>query len=217
MIDLFVVGFGGFAKETFWYAKELEFHKFKIKGFVNKFDKNQDFIPMTYCGVPIYNEEDFDYSNKCIVIGTGYPKLREKIFNNININFNNVDFPNVISPTTNIMSKETLRLGQGIIIATGCAITCDITLESFVNLNMNTTIGHDTVMKPFATTATNVSISGNVFIGKRVHLGNNSCVKEYCIICNDVLIGMGGVVVKSITEAGTYVGCPVKKLVKENV
>lgn len=216
MVDIYIIGAGGFAREVFWYIKEMDY-KFRVIGFVD----NKTTIPVdmetvgNYHGVPIYNEYLFDYSDKCVVIATGYPGLREKIFEHISVNFKFTDFPNIISPTAHIVSPQTLRKTQGIIIASGCAITSDVTLLGFVNLNMNTTVGHDTIMRPFATTATNVSISGNVKIGKRSYLGNNSSIKEHCVLCNDVIIGMGGVVVKSIGEAGTYVGNPVKRLVHQ--
>jgi len=47
-----------------------------------------------------------------------------------------------------------------------------------------------------------------------VYFGTNSCVRQKITICDNVTIGMGGVVVKNITEPGVYIGNPVQKLVK---
>lgn len=213
MVDIYIVCAGGFAREVFWYLKDNEY-KFKVRGFVDQTSLATDLETIgAYCGIPIYNEYGFDYTNKNLVIATGYPALREKIYNDIVTKFNFVEFPNIVSSWAHIASRQTLRITHGVIITPGCIVTSDVTLLGFVNLNMNTTIGHDTIMKSFSTTATNVSISGNVVVGKRSYLGNNSSVKEHCKICNDVIIGMGGVVIKSIGKAGTYVGCPVERLI----
>jgi acetyltransferase-like isoleucine patch superfamily enzyme len=45
-----------------------------------------------------------------------------------------------------------------------------------------------------------------------VYFGTNSSVRQGITICQDVVIGMGGVVVKNITESGIYVGNPATKL-----
>lgn len=213
MMDLYIVGFGGFAKEVFCYAKELEFHKFRIKGFVEKSLQATDNFNIInhYCDVPIYNENIFDYNRKNIVVAVGNPQVREKIVNNILTNFDSVEFPNVISPTANVMS-DTVRIGQGIIICSGAIVTCDVDLGNFVNLNLNTTVGHDAILKQYVTTATNVSISGRTILGRKVYMGNNSCILENLEVVNNTIIGAGCVVNKSITEEGTYVGIPARKI-----
>lgn len=209
MVEIYIAGSGGFAQEVFWYIRQME-HKFVVKGFVDQ--PRDEKLPSEYCGVPIFNELDFDYAGRNVVVGTGYPRLREKIVNYINTHFDFVDFPNIISPAATITSTQTLRIGHGVIIASGCVVTNDVTLDGFVNLNMNTTIGHNSILCAFATTATNVSVSGNVTIGRRVHLGNNSCVKERCLVGNDIIVGMGGVVTKNLYVPGTYIGCPARKV-----
>ena len=48
-------------------------------------------------------------------------------------------------------------------------------------------------------------------IGNRVSIGSNATMLPVTI-CDDVVIGAGAVVTKDITEPGTYVGNPVKRL-----
>jgi sugar O-acyltransferase (sialic acid O-acetyltransferase NeuD family) len=214
MKKIFLTGFGGFSREVFWYAKELEENlEVKIMGFIEKFpDGLTCQIKNYYSEAPIINENIFDYSNKNVVICTGDPLLREKIYKNIIDKFTNVSFPNIISPSAKITGKETMIFGQGIIISSGCRLTCDITLGDFVNLNILATIGHDSVLDKFITLSPGVNISGNVSIGKNSFLGTNSCVLENIRICSDVIIGAGAVVVKDIEESGVYVGIPAKKV-----
>jgi UDP-3-O-[3-hydroxymyristoyl] glucosamine N-acyltransferase len=55
-------------------------------------------------------------------------------------------------------------------------------------------------------------ISGNCKIGNNVYIGSNSSVREKITICDNVIIGLNGGVVKNITKEGVYVGLPVKKI-----
>ena len=55
-------------------------------------------------------------------------------------------------------------------------------------------------------------VSGNVTIGEYFYMGNNSSIREKIIIGDNIKIGMNAAVVKDITESGTYVGVPIKKI-----
>ena len=48
-------------------------------------------------------------------------------------------------------------------------------------------------------------------IGNRVSIGSNATMLPVTV-CDDVVIGAGAVVTKDITEPGTYVGNPAKKI-----
>jgi UDP-3-O-[3-hydroxymyristoyl] glucosamine N-acyltransferase len=98
------------------------------------------------------------------------------------------------------------------IICPGAQTTVNITWGKCVIINLNATIGHDCVIGDFVTISPGANISGNVTIGKRCYIGTGAAIIEGVTICDDVTIGAGGVVVKDITEPGTYVGCPVKKI-----
>jgi serine acetyltransferase len=60
-------------------------------------------------------------------------------------------------------------------------------------------------------------VSGNVHIGNGVYLGTNSSIIEKKYLLHDIVIGANSVVIRDITESGTYVGVPVKKIEKQNV
>lgn len=48
-------------------------------------------------------------------------------------------------------------------------------------------------------------------IGNNVAIGSNATILPVDI-CDNVVIGAGALVAKSITEPGTYIGCPAKKI-----
>lgn len=60
--------------------------------------------------------------------------------------------------------------------------------------------------------APNVTICGHSKIGKNVFCGAGSTVIDNISICDDVIVGAGAVVTDNITEKGTYVGVPARKV-----
>ena len=83
-----------------------------------------------------------------------------------------------------------------------------VKIGNCVNIGHNCTIGRDTVIAPHCV------ISGSTNIGKNCWLGVGCLVKNHIDICEGVVIGMGSVVVNSITKPGVYVGNPAKFMKK---
>jgi sugar O-acyltransferase (sialic acid O-acetyltransferase NeuD family) len=207
MKNICIFGSGGFAKEVFWLAhqagKDVEaFIDIQAGGFC--------------CRTKIENEGYFDPEKHLAIVGVGNPKVREKIVNGIIEQHGENVFATIISPSANIISYSTIKIGKGSVICANCILTCDIELGDFSQLNLSTTIGHDTKTGKFFTTAPGVHISGKVITGERVYFGTNACSIEDINICDDVTIGAAACVSKDIIDSGIYVGVPAKKLEKKN-
>jgi len=86
------------------------------------------------------------------------------------------------------------------IINEGCKI------GAHCNIGHNNIIGEDTVM------AAGVMLSGSIKIGKNCWLGTGSSYRQGITICDNVVIGVGSVVVKDITKPGIYIGNPARFL-----
>lgn len=215
MKKLWIVGYSGFAKEVYALCKELEQNKeLQVMGFVDKAEEHKKYTYLLgyYDNLPIYNDILFDFKNTEVVIAVGNPKLRKRIYADLFVKSNgNIKFPNIISPRTDIMNV-TIEENYGIVICSGCILTCDIKLGKFVQLNLGTTIGHNSVLGDFTTTAPLVSINGNVNVGENVYFGTHSCTIEKLNIVSNVIIGAGSVVIRDINEPGTYVGSPCRKV-----
>jgi sugar O-acyltransferase (sialic acid O-acetyltransferase NeuD family) len=106
------------------------------------------------------------------------------------------------------------EIGIGSIICPHTILTTNVTLGSHCLININCTIGHDVFIGDFVTVNPGVNISGNVRIGGNCNIGSNSVIRNGITICDDVIIGAGSVVVKDITEPGTYVGSPAIRIDK---
>ncbi len=148
--------------------------------------------------------ESQEYKNGQYVIAIADPYIRERIANEIgDENSLNISLGKNFSGY--IGSK-------GTIICPDVILTDNVKLGKHCQFNIQTSIGHDCVIGDFVTTAPKVSISGNVSIGNRVYIGTGAIIKEKTYICDDVVIGAGAVVLNDITEPGTYVGIPAKKI-----
>ncbi len=71
---------------------------------------------------------------------------------------------------------------------------------------------HDVKIGDFSHIAGNSYVAGGVTIGNLVLLGAGTTVLDGLSICSDVVVGAGAVVTKSITEPGTYVGAPARRI-----
>lgn len=206
MKKLCIFGAGGFAKEVFWLARQC---RRQPVAFIDVHPGDP------YCGVKIEGEDYFDPKKHTAVVAVGSPKIRKKIVDQIIAKHGDVEFETLIHPTANLMSP-TIVIGEGSVICANCILTCDIELGACSQLNLSTTIGHDTVAGPYFTTAPGVHVSGKVKVGERVYFGTNASTVEDISICDDVIIGAAACVSKDIVESGVYVGVPAKKLEKKN-
>ncbi len=188
-------GAGGFAREI---SNAMGFSD--IVFFVN--DEYQD------PNKNIISINKFDPSEHMLLIAVADPLTRNKIVETLPIETKYYSF---IDKNAVIMDSK-VTIGEGSIICAGSIITTNITIGKHSHLNKQTIIGHDSKINDYFTTAPGAKVSGNCTIGKRVYLGANATVKEKLSICDDVVVGLNGGVVKDITEKGTYVGTPAKKI-----
>ena len=86
------------------------------------------------------------------------------------------------------------KVGDNTILNTGCIVEHEVSVGNHCHVGPNATI------------------SGRTTIGDRVFVGVGATVIDKVTICSDVMIGGGATVVKDITEAGTYVGVPARKV-----
>ncbi len=79
-------------------------------------------------------------------------------------------------------------------------------------INTGAIIEHDAVIGDHCHISTNCTVNGTATIGARCFIGSNSVIGESISLTDDVIVGAGSVVIKNITEPGTYVGNPAKKI-----
>lgn len=207
MKDIVIVGTGGFAQEVLWLIDRLGLFS-TVKGFLELDELwETQWKDKFLLGVPVLPISEFNPSSEKCVIGIGDSKIREKIVKQFHVD---TEYPTLIDPASHI--SRWAHIGTGCIISAGTIITTQISIGNHSQLNLNTTIGHDCKIGEYFTTAPATNISGECIFGKHVYFGTGSATRDTVSICENVVIGMGAMVVKNINEPGTYVGIPARKI-----
>ena len=198
-----IFGTGGFAREVACVLHDLG----RGDQIVAFHEPDDVFQARKLLGVPVRPQSSFEPTRQRAVIGIGNPAIREKVARELPAE---TVFETLVHPTAVI--SQWVELGEGSVICAGVVMTCQIRIGKHCQLNLNCTVGHDCTFGDFCTIAPGTNISGNVDLGTRVDVGTQAAFRQHLRICDDVVIGMGAVVVKDIVQPGTYVGVPAKKV-----
>ena len=200
---------GGFARETLWIFREANEEKnaWEVLGFI---DDNKENYGKIICDLPILGGFEWLYKNNnndlYVINAIGSPKTKKKIMEKTS--GKNIKFCSVIHPTVR-MSKY-IEIGKGTIITAGNILTTQIKIGSHVILNLDCTVGHDSIIENYCTIAPGVHISGNVHLEKGVDLGTGAVIIQGITIGAWSIIGAGSAVISDIPSNVTAVGIPAK-------
>jgi sugar O-acyltransferase (sialic acid O-acetyltransferase NeuD family) len=196
-----IIGAGGFGREV--YQSLLPIERLNTIFFVD--DEYYDGTNKLILPISQFDPKEYE-----IVVAIADSNHRERIVKSLPIE---TKYFTHIHPSAQIHGDD-VEIGVGSIICAGSIITTNVKIGEHAHINLITTIGHDCLIGNYFTTAPGVQISGNETIGNRVYFGTRSCIKQKLSVCDDVIVGMNSGVVKHITEPGTYVGTPAKKIKK---
>lgn len=209
MEKLAIVGSGGFAREVLTLINAINSNapRFEVVGFVGE-DKSQSVHGYSVIG----NDDEVNLTQEplSIVIAVGEPGLKAKI----RAKYNNplISFPTLVHPSVILGDKESIKIGQGSIICAGCILTTDIKIKEFVTLNLQCTVGHDTVIGNYSSFMPSVNISGEVDIKEGVYVGTGAKIINQVEIGEQTIVGAGAVVAKILPANCTAVGVPAKPI-----
>lgn len=107
-----------------------------------------------------------------------------------------------------------VEIGIGTVVMAGVVINSSSSIGKGCIINTCCSLDHDNVIEDYVHISPGVHTAGMVKIGKATWLGIGSIVINNLSIISGCKVGAGAVVVKNITEKGTYVGVPAKKVSK---
>jgi acetyltransferase-like isoleucine patch superfamily enzyme len=198
-----IIGAGGFAREVAACMGGIENIPFFVHDkFIDRL-KNKN--------LNVFHLSSFDPSEFEVIVAIGNPVDRKSVVDSLP---SGSRFFTYIHPTVQILSKD-VQIGAGSIVCANCILTTNIVIGSHSHLNLSTTVGHDTIIGDYFTSAPGVHVSGNNKINNFVYMGTNSCTKQQITITSDVTIGMNAGVTSNIIESGTYIGTPARKVIKK--
>ena len=215
MKDIAVYGAGGFGREVLALIKNINTvtPTWNIVGFFDDaFEKGEMFNGYPNLGgVDDLNKWETPIS---IAVSIGSPVSKKGVLDRISNPL--VDYPTLMHPSVWIGDKDFVEIGKGGIICAGVMITTNIIIKDFVILNLQCTVGHDTVINDYSSFMPSVNISGGVNIGECVYVGTGARIINHLVIGDNTIVGAGAVVAKTLPSNCTAVGVPAKPIKYNN-
>lgn len=103
-------------------------------------------------------------------------------------------------------------LGHGTVVMPGAVINAGATVGNHCIVNTCAVVEHDCQLEDFVHISPCAALGGTVCVGAGTHVGIGASVRNNLSLCKDSIVGAGAAVVKDITQPGTYVGVPAKKI-----
>jgi sugar O-acyltransferase (sialic acid O-acetyltransferase NeuD family) len=156
-------------------------------------------------------QELFNKGVKFAAMGVGgYTNntLRKRIYEDLKrIGFQVIS---AIHPTASI--SRTVLMGEGNVVFSGVVIGPYVRLGNNIIVATGSTIDHDSVLKDHSLISAGVTVGAETQIEEGALLALGSKIISGITICKGALIGAGAVITRNISEPGTYVGIPGKRI-----
>jgi len=215
MQSIVILGAGGFGREVLdiLIAQNKISKKWKILGFI---DENLELEGKVLNGYPVLGSFEWfsraraqaDTKGVRVVCAIGDNISKKKVVKKATSL--GLKFVNVVHPT--VVITDFVALGDGVIICAGCILTNQITIGNHVIINLDVTIGHDTVIEDFCTLAPGVHVSGRNKIGEGTNIGTGAVTIQGITIGRWSVIGAGAVVARDIPDKVVAVGVPARPI-----
>ncbi len=209
MKRLIIIGAGDFGREIALTVRRINdvSPEYELLGFV---DDSYESLPAKIDGYDVLGSSDYlvNLSEKTLIVcsinnGRVRKTLVEKALKNPNIGL-----ATIIDPTAVI--ADDAHIGKGVVMQPFTFVAINATLCDNVIMNHHAGVGHDDIICECTTISPVASIAGKVCVGECCYIGAGARVLQGHIICPDVTVGAGAVVVKDIEDPGVYVGVPAK-------
>lgn len=205
MNKLIIIGTGGHSRVITDLAVKCGY---EIVGFVDDFATVD-----TIDTIPVLGgmEKAKDYADSCsFVIAIGNNRIRKRIA----LENPELTFATLVHPTAVLGDKAVVEAGT--VVMANAVIQPQAHIGVHCIINTGVIVEHDNRIGDFSHLSPRVALGGTVTVGELCHIGIGAVVRNNVEICDQVTVGAGAAVVKDITEDGTYVGVPAKKMKKQD-
>jgi len=118
--------------------------------------------------------------------------------------------PVIIAPSASVSRHA--DIGEGSVVLAGARVNAGAKVGANCIINTGGIIEHDSVVCDHCHISTGSIVNGGCVVKEGGFLGSNSVLVNNISISENTQIGAGSVVISSITEAGVYVGNPVRRI-----
>ena len=213
MKKLLIFGSGGFAREVAWLTQEINKHRSSWELFAFVDIESSD---TKINGIKVISESDAQkFVNKVfVVVGIGLSGIRREV--TMKLITQGFKFATLIHPSLKY-DEERCSIGVGSIICAGNIFTTNIRIKDHVIINLDCTIGHDTIIEEFVTVSPGCHLSGFTTLRQNVFLGTGTVTREGIEIKENSVIGAGSVIVSDLEANILAFGNPAKQVKLINV
>ena len=151
----------------------------------------------------------FNYKDEAdFFVAIGNNAMREKIQEKL-IDYG-LNIVSLVHPSAVIGTD--VKIGIGSVVMAGVVINSSSKVGKGCIINTSSSLDHDNIIEDYVHISPGTNIAGTVRVGKGSWIGIGSVVNNNLNIINGCKVGAGAVVVKDITESGTYVGIPARRI-----
>lgn len=118
-------------------------------------------------------------------------------------------FINLVHPSA-VIPDNYCSIGHGVLFAQLAHLSPDTEIGDNCFLLPNSFVGHDSTLEAFVSVANNATVGGNVHVGRGVHIGSNATIREDVTIGEFSIVGMGSVVLNDVPPNTIVAGNPAK-------
>ena len=207
--NLVILGAGGFAREVAWLVSDINEAQPGTWHLIGFWERETERIGQLINGIPAIDADSIRLylPDLYAVVAIGDPKIKERAVHEAQ--GMGCQFATLIHPNVRY-DKSTVKISSGSIICAGNILTCNIVIGHHVIINLDCTVGHDSIIEDYVTISPGCHLSGHTTIRRSAFLGTGVVTIEKRELGARSIIGAGASVVRDIPPDTTAVGVPAR-------
>jgi len=211
MIDLVVIGAGGFGRETLDVIEAINgvHETYRVVGMVDDAPSPVFLERLTVRGYRHLGSIDewlASGDGERFVVGVGTPAVRAAMVARIGEHATAATA--LIHPTASIGSQ--FVAGEGTVVCAHATISTNVRLGAHVHVNPAAVIGHDSTCADYVSLNPGATVSGEVEIGFRALIGAKAVILQGLRVGPDATLAASACLTKNAPSAATLVGIPAR-------
>ena len=198
MSDLYIVGAGGFGRETLDACLAA---RIPVVAFVDEHRAGG-----LVRGLPVRTAFQVP-TNGVVVVAIADPSSRRRLAHALTVEVNRT-LSTVIHPRA-VIGPDTM-ISAGCVVLANAHVSSSCRLGSQVQINYNATVGHDARLDDAVTVLPGANIAGSTHLEDGVTIGSNACVLQGLHIGAGATIGAGAVVTRDVEPGAVATGVPAR-------